>query len=261
MTDLASFPDLDIHWASSEEMSTVDDGSVQSVVTSPPYWNLKDYDHEGQIGATDESYEVYHNRLQAVWSECYEKLRNDGTMWVVVDAVMEQGDMQLLPLHVAERAQSEGFHLQDVIVWHKPTAIAGMTDRNVVNKKEYILYLSKREEHKFRMDAKDENGVEDPAITDNQRLGNLWRYPVKRGTAGQNVLHKAPYPITLINRIVRISTEARDTVLDPFLGSGTTAYASIDLNRKCIGYEINRKFENTIRQRLSTLQQSALSEY
>lgn len=261
MIDLEAPSGLDIHWTSSEKMSDVEDGSVQSVITSPPYWNLKDYGHEGQIGTADESYDAYHDRLRTVWSECYDKLRSDGTMWVVVDTIMEEGDMQLLPLHVAEHAQSEGFHLQDFIVWHKPTAIAGMTDRNVVNKKEYIVYLSKREEHEFRMDTKNENGAEDPAIADDKRLGNLWRFPVKRGTAGRNVLHKAPYPTVLIDRIIRCSTELHDTILDPFLGSGTTAYSSLTLGRKCIGYEINREFENTIRERLSALQQSTLNEY
>lgn len=261
MSDLDRFVDLEIHWTSSEDMSAVDDESVQSIITSPPYWNIKDYGHDRQIGSADESYDTYHNRLQTVWQECYDKLRSDGTMWIVVDTIMEQGDMRLLPLHVAERAQTVGFRLQDIIVWHKPTAIAGMTDRNVVNKKEYVVYLSKHQEHKFRTDTKSENGAEDPAVSGDQRLGNLWRYPVKRGTIGQNVLHTAPYPTALVNRIVQLSTDTHDTVLDPFLGSGTTAYSSLNLSRKCTGYEINQEFADAIRQRLSSLQQRTLNEY
>jgi site-specific DNA-methyltransferase (adenine-specific) len=254
-------PGLDIYWQSSEDMSAIADESIQSIITSPPYWKLKDYGHEGQIGTADESYDEYHDRLRAVWQECYEKLQSDGTMWIVVDTVMERGDMRLLPLHVAEHAQVVGFRLEDLVVWHKPTAIAGMTDRNVVNKKEYVVYLSKGVDHEFRADANGENGTEDPAVSEDGGLGNLWRYPVKRGTAGQNVLHKAPYPTALIRRIVDVSTEVGDTVLDPFLGSGSTAYAALESNRKCIGFEINSEFADVIYQRLSALRQRTLSEY
>ncbi len=260
MTDLETIEDLEIHWGTSEEMTEVQDRTVQSIITSPPYWDLKDYGHEDQIGRADESYEKYHDRMEAVWSECYDVLRDSGTMWVVVDTVMERGDLQLLPYHIAERAEEIGFILQDFVTWYKPTAIAGMTDRNVVNKKEYVVYLSKTKDPKFNQKA-GKNGPEDPATTDEHRLGNLWRHPVKRGTAGQNVLHKAPYPTSLIDRIVKLSTEPGDTVLDPFFGSGTTAASAVELGRRCIGYELNREFEEVIAKRLESIQQRSLTEF
>lgn len=259
MADLDTLDNLEVRWESSEDMEAVENGSVQSVITSPPYWNLKDYGHEHQIGTADESYDHYHDRLQKVWSECYDVLRDDGTMWVVVDTVMERGDLQLLPYHIVQRAEEVGFVLQDLITWYKPTAIAGMSDRNVVNKKEYIVYLSKSEGHKFNEET--DAGLEDPAIDDSHRLGNLWRHPVKRGTAGQNVLHKAPYPTSLIDRIVKLSTDPDDVVLDPFLGSGTTALSALNHGRSCIGYELNREFENVIVERLASVQQRSLTEF
>lgn len=258
---LAEIAGLEIHWTTSEQMEAVEDESIQSIITSPPYWNLKDYGHDEQIGTADESYERYHDRMQTVWAECYDKLRPDGTMWVVVDTVMESGDLRLLPHHIAQRAGEVGFHLQDHIVWYKPTAIAGMTERNVVNKKEYIVYLSKQKNHRFSDEENRQNGVEDPAITDNGPLGNLWRYPVKRGNIGQNVLHKAPYPASLIDRMVKLSTEEGDTVLDPFLGSGTTAHSALSLDRQCVGYEINTEFADVISDRLDHLKQQSLSEF
>jgi len=260
MTEIDSFDDLEVHWSSSEDMAEVEDGTVQSVITSPPYWDLKDYGHENQIGMADESYEQYHSRMQAVWSECYDVLCDDGTMWVVVDTIMERGDLQLLPYHIAERAGDVGFILQDMVAWYKPTAIAGMTDRNVVNKKEYVVYLSKSKDHKFR-EGEAENGFEDPAIADGHRLGNLWRHPVKRGSVGQNVLHKAPYPTSLIDRIIEVSTDSGDTVLDPFFGSGTTAASALDRSRRCIGYELNEEFNEVIAERLASLQQRSLTEF
>jgi site-specific DNA-methyltransferase (adenine-specific) len=261
VTELEAYPDLTVYWSTSEDMTDVDDESVQSIITSPPYWNLKDYGHENQIGTADESYDLYHDRMRTVWAECYNKLRDDGTMWIVVDTVMDRGDLQLLPYHIAERAEDVGFVLQDMVTWYKPTAIAGMTDRNVVNKKEYIVYLSKNREHKFSAEANTENGAEDPAIDESHRLGNLWRFPVKRGTVGQNVLHSAPYPRKLINRIVEVSTDRGDVVLDPFLGSGTTALSALGLSRQCIGYELNEAFRDVIEERLTSLQQQSLSDF
>lgn len=252
---------LEVHWTSSEDMRAVEEGSVQSVITSPPYWDLKDYGHEEQIGTEDQSYEQYHDRMATVWSECYDKLRSDGTMWIVVDTVMNRGDLTLLPHHIAERAEEVGFTLQDLIVWYKPTAIAGMTDRNVVNKKEYIVYLSKNPDHEFHDVEDRENGIEDPAITGDGALGSLWRFPVKRGTAGQNVLHKAPFPVSLVDRIVKLSTNPGDVVLDPFLGSGTTAYSALGLDRRCIGYEINDEYETIVGDRLEGLRQRSLLEF
>lgn len=258
---IGDFTGLDVYWSTSESMSEVEDETVQSVITSPPYWDLKDYGHEDQIGREDQSYSEYHNRMAKVWSECYDVLRPDGTMWIVVDTVMDRGDLTLLPYHIANRCQEIGFYLQDMVVWYKPTAIAGMTDRNVVNKKEYVVFLSKEKNHMFQDEEKRENGEEDPAINGNDQLGNLWRHPVKRGTVGQNVLHQAPYPSSLINRIVKLSTNPGDIVLDPFLGSGTTAFSALSLYRRCIGYELNSEFEEVIIDRLAELQQRTLSEY
>lgn len=249
MSDFDLIDNLNIYWKSSENMDAVDENSIKSIITSPPYWDLKDYGHENQIGTADESYDHYHSRMQTVWNECYEKLQDDGTMWIVVDTVMEKGDLQLLPYHIAERAGEVGFLLQDIVTWYKPTAIAGMTDRNVVNKKEYIIYLSKSNKHKLQFDH-GTNGYEDPAISDDHRLGNLWRHPVKRGTIGQNVLHKAPFPSALVERLIKISTSPDDIVLDPFLGSGTTAEIALELDRKFIGYEINSDFKEIIEERI-----------
>lgn len=252
---------LTIHWSTSEHMQEVTSDSVQSIITSPPYWDLKDYGHPNQIGSEDQSYEEYHDRMDRVWSECYDALRPDGTLWIVVDTVMDRGDLVLLPHHIVERCEKIGFHLQDMIVWYKPTAIAGMTDRNVVNKKEYVLCMSATDDPKLDATSDGENGKEDPGVIDGARLGNVWRHPVKRGTIGQQVLHDAPYPTALIDRIVQISTDQGDTVLDPFLGSGTTAYSALSQGRNCIGYELNEEFRDVISDRLSELKQRSLTDF
>ena len=94
--DISQITDLEVNWTSSEDMSNIEVESIQSVITSPPYWDLKDYGHDDQIGSKDQSYEEYHDRMHQVWSECYDVLRPDGTMWIVVDTVMDRGDLTLL---------------------------------------------------------------------------------------------------------------------------------------------------------------------
>jgi len=129
-----------------------------------------------------------------------------------------------------------------------------MNPNILANKKEYILVLSKSDNVKFNPDIELENDIEDPAISENTpQLGNLWRFPVKRGSLGSNILHKAPFPTELAKRIIRISTDPGDFVLDPFLGSGTTAQAALELGRQVYGYEINEDFKQTIEDRISEI--------
>jgi site-specific DNA-methyltransferase (adenine-specific) len=240
-------------------MDDIPGGSVQSVITSPPYWNLKDYGHTDQIGTSDNTYEDYLERLKTVLKESHTVLRESGTMWVVVDSFVERGDTKLLPHHVAEKAKEVGFNVQDYIVWYKPTAIAGYNDRTVVNKKEYVIFLSKTTNFDLYPSQDDSSGREDPANGPKDGLGNLWRHPIKRGSLGKkNILHKAPFPVSLAERLVRLSTQSRERVLDPFLGSGTTAYAALSTDREAFEYEINKDFEEVISERLSDLRQRTL---
>jgi len=239
---------------SSEMMDQVPNNSVQTVITSPPYYDLKDYGHKDQIGAEDSSYKEFHKRLSTVWGECFEKLRHDGTIWIVADTRMDNnGNLTLLPYDIIEHAEQTGFHHVDTIVWYKPTSLGGMNPKILANKKEYVLLLSKSDDPKFNQKIKLDNNVEDPAISDDGRLGNLWRFPVKRGSIGKNNLHKAPFPLLLVKRMIKLSTDSGDAVLDPFLGSGTTAFAALELERDIFGYEINPEFESIVRERLESL--------
>lgn len=77
---------------------------------------------------------------------------------------------------------------------------------------------------------------------------------MKRGSLGGNVLHKAPFPLSLVKRMIRLSSDPGDTVLDPFLGSGTTAEAALELDRAICGYEINDEFESIVSQRIQDLE-------
>lgn len=222
-----------VRFASSERMADVEDASVQAVVCSPPYWDLKDYGHEDQIGR-GEPYTRYHDRMDAVWSECRRSLRDDGTMWIVVDKVWSRGLLVPIPFDIATRCQRLGFRLLDLVVWNKPTAIAGMTPRNLVNKHETVVVLAKGRAPKLRADG----------------LTDLWRVAVKAGSIRKTPDHEAPYPEELIARILDCGTDAGDLVLDPFLGSGTTLKVAVAKRRRAVGYELNPAFRGLIEARL-----------
>lgn len=226
-------PGWRVRFGTSESMPEVESGSVQAVVCSPPYWNIKDYGHDAQIGRAD-PYDRYHDRMDNVWAECHRALRDDGTMWVVVDKVWSKGEVVPIPFDIATRCQRLGFRLLDLVVWNKPTAIAGMTPRNLVNKHETVVVLAKGRAPKLRAEG----------------LGDLWRVVVKSGSIRRTPEHEAPYPEELIERIVRCSTDEGDLVLDPFLGSGTTAKVAVGMGRRCAGVELNPAFRAMIEQRL-----------
>jgi len=233
-----------VHFETSENMREVANETVQAVITSPPYWNLKDYKHPEQIGFHD-SYDGYHERLDRVWSECKRVLRQDGTMWVVIDKIMQTEEITHIPYDITRHCRKLGFLLQDMVVWNKPTAIAGMSPTNFVNKYEHIVFFSKSRKLKLQMPAVDKKAPPD-WMRDSSRLTDIWRFPVKAGSIRRTPAHEAPYPEELVKRIVLLSTDEGDMILDPFLGSGTTVKVALQLNRDCIGYEINPDFSSVI---------------
>lgn len=232
-----------IYFKTSENMSEIDDGEIQTIITSPPYWNLKDYNHPDQIGY-GETYEKYQERLDKVWSECKRVLDDTGTMWIVVDKLWRKRRIVHIPFHIAQHCQKIGFYLKDILIWNKPTAIAGMYKRNLLNKHESVIFLSKnKNDYKLNLDKMELSKQHD---FNEGKLTDLWRFVVKAGSLRKTPDHKAPFPIELIERIIGLSTDRGDIIIDPFLGSGTTLCVALSMNRRCIGYEINPDFKETI---------------
>lgn len=228
-------------------MREVDDGTVQTIVTSPPYWNLKDYAHPGQIGF-GAPYEIYHRRLNRVWLHCKRVLHETGTMWVIISNVKSNGEWVQLPYDIVRNCQRVGLCLQDIAVWNKPTAIAGLATGSLVNKFEHVLFFSKSK-RRFKLRTRKVAGSSPDYRL--HRLTNFWRLPVKAGSIGKSPQHEAYFPEELVGRIIEISTDVNDLVLDPFLGSGTTMAVALTLKREFVGYEINRKFLQLMRSRLN----------
>lgn len=230
---------------SSEDMCDIDDESAKLVVTSPPYWNLKDYYKEGQIG--QENYETYLSRMQTVWNECYNKLSLDGSLWININIRVQRGKVIPIPYDFAKICKGIGFFYKGIVVWHKSSGIpAG--DKNIVDRHEYVLIFSKSES--FEMDKEIFSTFSD--YKNNLINGTaFWNINRKAGSVGKKMIHPAIYPNDLVNRIIKISTVPGDLVIDPFLGSGTSLIAANANNRSFIGYEYYEGFQDLMLSRFA----------
>lgn len=242
-TSLPLRTDSKVIFKSSEIMTDVIDDSVKLAVTSPPYWNLKDYFKEGQIG--QESYDVYLARMRTVWTQCYNKLSANGSLWININTRVQNGKVITIPHDFVKMCREIGFFYKGVVIWHKSSGIP-TGDKNIVDRHEYVLIFSKAED--FSVDHAVFAGYAD--YKNNQMNGGaFWNINRKAGSVGKKYIHPAIYPNDLVARIVRTATDAGDTILDPFLGSGTSLIAAEQNNRHCIGYEFNEGFEELMRAR------------
>ena len=226
-----------IFFKTSEDMYDIEDGAVSVVVTSPPYWNLKDYFKAGQIG--QESYEVYLKRMRSVWSECYKKLSRRGSLWININIRVQAGKVISIPRDFVKICKEIGFCYKGIYIWHKSSGIP-TSEKNIVERHEYVLLFTKSED--FRVDPAVEISFADYK-NDNINGGAFWNINRKAGSVGKKYIHPAIYPNALAARIIMLSSNEGELVMDPFLGSGTSLIAAMQCNRHFIGYEFNEGFK------------------
>ena len=250
------------------------DGSVQTVVTSPPYWSLRDYHVDAQIGRND-NLKSYICSVVAAFAELRRVLRPDGTVWLNVGDSYTSGnrryrapdrknraramgvrpptpeglkpkDLVGVPWRLAFALQDAGWWLRSEIIWHKPNAHPESVRDRPTKAHETVFLLSKEQNYHYNMDA-----VRGPG---GRRLRDVWDIPtepVKRldGCADD---HPAMMPMTLAQRCIAITTHKDSVVLDPYAGSGTTLLAARDLGRRWVGIELKPSFVDLIEQRMLT---------
>lgn len=245
--------------------------SVHLVVTSPPYWTLKEYDGAAgkqQLGHF-EGYEGFHAELARVWGRCYDLLVPGGRLCVVVGDVClprkKVGRHLVMPLHadISVHCRAIGFDYLTPILWYKIANATTEVEGNgspflgkpyepnaiIKNDVEYILLFRKP------------GGYRSPTGLQRQRSlidkenHSRWFRAIWADVPGQNRLrgHPAPYPTELAYRLIRMFSFVGDTVLDPFVGTGTTTEAAMQSERSSVGYEIEPKYLDIVRERFAQL--------
>jgi DNA modification methylase len=248
-------------------LSWLPDASVHLVVTSPPYWNLKEYPpHEAQLGAV-EDYESFLVELDKCWRECARVLVPGGRICCVVGDVCisrkKNGRHYTMPLHadILVRARKFGLDCLTPILWFKIANGATEAEGNgagfygkpyqpgaiVKNDFEYLLFM--RKGGAYRSPSAMQKALSMLSKTEMRTwLRTAWTDI--RGASTRNG-HPAPFPVDLAERLIRLFSFAGDTVLDPFAGTGTTSVAALRVGRSSIANEIDAKYMALMMDRLS----------
>lgn len=244
------------------------DSFVQCVVTSPPYWGLRDYGIEGQIGLENQL-QQYINNLLSVFREVKRVLVPDGVLWLNIGDGYTSGnrgyrapdkknparamsirpdtpnglkpkDLLGIPWRLAFALQSDGWYLRSDIIWNKPNAMPESVKDRPTRAHEYIFMLTKNEKYFYDHVSIKEN---------NRNKRTVWNV----NTTPFPEAHFATFPPSLIEPCIISSTRPNDFVLDPFLGSGTVGEVAYIHNRRFVGIELNPEYIKIAQDRLHPL--------
>lgn len=249
--------DQTVYFKSSEDIAEVDDADL--VITSPPYWNLKDYGHDDQIGH-DESYEEYLDRLQSVWEACYEATTENAIL--VINIGDRRHEKQFYPIGMDIYNRMEQWKLIDNLVWYIPNSLpqpAYYLDKLFDDKYENLLVFAKNYEYDYTFNKitveqkyKGVDPREEKLSDDGRSIGNVLKMRAYRPpTIKEQNYHAAAYPEELVYALMYTFSNPGDTVLDPFLGSGTTLKVAEKLDRVGVGYEIDEEYRDLISSRIT----------
>lgn len=258
-----------------KRLKSLPDGIARTCVTSPPYFGLRDYGNDGQIGLED-TVGDYVEALCKVFDEVWRVLSEDGTLWlnlgdsyaghIYESDGLKNKDLIGIPWRVAFALQSRGWYLRSDIIWHKPNPMPESVSDRPTKSHEYIFLMAKCKNYFYDLDA-----IREPlAESSIKRLGqdidkqagssranggvktngpmrasgdiergknkrDVWTVPVK----GFKEAHFATYPPALITPCISAGSQEGDYVLDPFTGSGTTGEVALLNGRNFVGTELN----------------------
>ena len=262
-----------IRGCADEALGRLPANSVQTVVTSPPYWSLRDYDVDSQIGR-DESLPEYVESIVSTFEGLRKVLKDDGTIWLNVGDAYTSGnrryrapdkksraramsvrpqtpeglkpkDLIGLPWRIAFALQDAGWWVRSEVIWVKPNAYPESVQDRPTLDYESVFLLSKSQNYYYDIQA-----IRGP---NERRLRTTWEIATEpvRPVDGNQTSHPAVMPIELAERCIKITSRPGDWVLDPYAGSGTTLLAARDLERMWIGIELKSTYVDIAERRIS----------
>jgi DNA modification methylase len=236
-----------------------DEEFVDVTITSPPYWNLKDYGADSQIGF-GQTYEQYLNDLEEVFRAVYRVTSRKGSLWIISDTLKQNRELILLPFDLARRLKSVGWVLQDIIIWNKDRTLPWSHQGKLRNIFEYIAFYSKGPRFSYHLDrVREIDELREWWVRYPERYSpegkaptRAWSIPIPRqGSWGRNwVRHFNPLPPELVKRILLLTTGKGDTVLDPFCGSGAVLAQACVMGRNYIGLDLNPSYREMFGERV-----------
>jgi len=245
-------------------MQQVQDASVHLVVTSPPYWKLKDYGSDEGIGQAATSYTEYLASINAVFEECVKKLVPDGKIVVNIMPILLTGKNTKFNRRVTRTVLTDlenfisslgNMYFHSLFIWDKRKAVRFSSwgsyphPPNLLSSYPYewiIVFAKEGKRPPVEPDIKEASKITHEEFT-NWVQNSIWDF---QPASAKQENHPAPFPEELPRRCIRLYSFVGDTVLDPFAGSGTTLKVARELGRNSIGYEINPDYEDLIREKL-----------
>jgi DNA modification methylase len=245
----------------SRKMFEIEDESVDLIITSPPYWHIKDYGVPGQIGYGQDLHQ-YLKDIYYVWMECFRVLRKGGRFCLNIGDQFARsviyGRYKIIPIHAEFILQCEkiGFDFMGSIIWQKKTTMNTTGGANVMGSFPYPPNGMIEIDYEFILIFK-KPGHSKKVSKDIKEVSKLTKEEWKQYFSGhwyfkgaRQIEHEAMFPDELPKRLIKMFSFVDDTVLDPFLGSGTTIKVALELNRNGIGYEINKDFLKLIKKKI-----------
>lgn len=245
---------------------------IQTTITSPPYFDMKDYGSENQVGF-GQDYEEYLNDLQSIFRDVYKRTKIDGTLWIIIDSFKRNDQVITLPFDLSNKLKEVGWLLQDVLIWKKDKTVPWAKNGFIQRKFEYILLFSKSRKFKSNKDAVrvfDTSQLKRWWVKYPERynpkgkaLDEIWEFPIPtQGSWGdQYIRHFCPLPKEMVATMIELSTNEGDVVLDPFAGSGTVLSQAASMKRKYLGFELNEEYIKMFKSYLEKTHSANLKEY
>lgn len=223
---------------------------IQTTITSPPYFDMKDYGSENQIGF-GQDYDKYLNDLKKIFKDIYLITKKNGTLWIIIDTLKRENQVVTLPFDLSNKLKELGWFLQDIIIWKKDKTVPWSNNGFIQRKFEYILLFSKSEKFKYNKDGIrnfDTDQLKKWWVKYPERyhpkgkaMDEIWEFPIPvQGSWGnQYIRHFCPLPKEMVATMIEISTDEGDIVFDPFAGSGSVLFQTSVMRRNFIGFELN----------------------
>lgn len=265
-------------------LATLPDGVVNMIVTSPPYFQQRNYSAKDEVGQ-EPTPQQYTQRLVSIFREARRVLKDDGTLWLVLGDKYKDGAQLGMPWRVALALQDDGWILRSDIIWHKPNAMPSSVKTRPTTDHEYVFLFSKSKKYHYDVDA-----IREPHVTfsENSRMKGGRNHFFKKGSTpeqgknggdtnlhdarwdqafhpkGRNKrtvwsislskfrdAHFAVFPEQLVENCIKAGSAKGGLVLDPFFGSGTTGVVAQRLGRHYLGIERSKKYCKMARSRLA----------